>query len=471
LYQLQPWRGIRQDWSAENRHEGRPVHLKYRRTCRACGSSALTPVTNLGEQYLQGSFVKPGKARPPSRRIPLTLVRCDPMRDEHACGLLQLSHSTPSRVLYAGYWYRSGTNMTMREHLTTIATEATNLVRRSHARVLDIGSNDGTLLNAYPETYFRVGIDPSDIAQESAGAGLTIVQDLFPSPKLRSRVGAEPFDIITSIAMFYDVEDPIAFVSEVKKLLSERGVWIFEVSYMPMMLEKNAYDTICHEHLEYYSLGVIEYILEQAGMRVVSASLNTINGGSIRCIATHPENDLGSSADGMNRLEELRLREFELELDTDRPYQAFQQRIDAHREELRALLRVIRQSGERIHVYGASTKGNVLLQWCGIDNSMIECAADRNEAKHGARTLGTDIPIVSEAESRAMNPDYYLVLPWHFREEFLERERETLERGVKMIFPLPTIEVVSRETLTSKDTPRSDGDRLAIPTVERARTP
>jgi cyclopropane fatty-acyl-phospholipid synthase-like methyltransferase len=369
--------------------------------------------------------VKPGKASPPIRRIPLTVVRCDPTRDEHACGLLQLSHSTPPEVLYAAYWYRSGTNNTMRQHLASIASEAADLIHNDHARALDIGSNDGTLLKAYPKTYRRVGIDPSDIARESGNEGLTVVQDLFPSAELRARAGDEPFDIITSIAMFYDVEDPVAFVSEVKKLLSDTGIWVFEVAYMPTMLEQNAYDTICHEHLEYYSLGVLEYILDRAGMRVFGATLNSINGGSIRCLATHRENYATYTAARTHQLDELRQREFELELDTDRPYRAFQDRIE-------------------LHVYGASTKGNVLLQWCGIDHSIIDCAADRNEEKHGARTLGTDIPIVSEAESRAMNPDYYLVLPWHFREEFLEREREALERGVKMIFPLPTIEVVSK---------------------------
>jgi SAM-dependent methyltransferase len=355
-----------------------------------------------------------------------------------------LSHSTPPEVLYASYWYRSGTNNTMRQHLASIAAEAADLVQNDHARVLDIGSNDGTLLRHYPDSYFRVGIDPSDIARESEASDLTIVKDLFPSAGLSARVGDEPFDIITSIAMFYDVEDPVSFVSEVKKLLARTGIWVFEVASMPTMLEQNAYDTICHEHLEYYSLGVLEYILDRAGMRVFGASLNGINGGSVRCLATHRENYATNTETWTRQLDELRMREFELELDTDRPYRAFQDRIELHREELRALLRVIKQAGERIHVYGASTKGNVLLQWCGIDNSVIDCAADRNEEKHGARTLGTDIPIVSEAESRAMNPDYYLVLPWHFREEFLERERETLEGGVKMIFPLPAIEVVSK---------------------------
>jgi SAM-dependent methyltransferase len=411
-----------------------------------CGSPALTPVTDLGEQYLQGSFVKPGKPYPPSRRIPLTLVRCDPTLDEHACGLLQLLHSTPPRVLYSGYWYRSGTNRTMREHLGEIASESAGLIQKPGARVLDIGSNDGTLLRAYPDSYRRVGIDPSDIAKETV-ADFTVVQDLFPSAELATIAKGDLFDIVTSIAMFYDVEDPIRFVSEVKNLLAPTGVWVFEVAYMPTMLAQNAYDTICHEHLEYYSLSVLEYIMERAGMRVFGASLNSINGGSIRCLATHNDNYAPYTAEDSRQLDELRHREFELELDTSRPYHAFQDRVESHREELRALLRVVKKSGETIHIYGASTKGNVLLQWCGIDNTIIDCAADRNEEKHGARTLGTDIPIVSEEESRNMKPDYYLVLPWHFRDEFLERERETLERGVKMIFPLPTIEVVSADML------------------------
>jgi hypothetical protein len=206
----------------------------------------------------------------------------------------------------------------------------------------------------------------------------------------------------------------------------------------------NAYDTICHEHLEYYSLAVLEFILKQAGMRIFRAEPNAINGGSIRCFAAHGRHfglDRQEYAEGLRALRE---QEFDLGLDTDRPYRDFQDRINAHRDELRALLRKLKQEGKRIHIYGASTKGNTILQWCGIDNNIIDCAADRNPDKHGARTLGTDIPIVSEAESRAMKPDYYLVLPWHFRDEFLEREREALARGVGMIFPLPTIEIVTQ---------------------------
>ncbi len=417
------------------------MHLTHRKTCRACGSAALTPVINLGDQHLQGSFVKPGKEDPPTRRIPTSLVRCDPMRDEHACGLLQMEYTVPPEVLYSAYWYRSGTNETMRNHLRSITEQAAALVERPRARVLDIGCNDGTLLRFYPEDYVRMGIDPSDIAKEITG-DITVVQDLFPSAELTERSGGEPFDIVTSIAMFYDLEDPIAFTRAVKDVVAPNGIWIFEMSYMPLMLEMTSYDTICHEHLEYYSLATVEHILSQAGLKVFNTELNSINGGSIRCFATHQENFGFRRSQFQQNIVALRQSEFDMALDTDEPYKHFQDRINVHREALNSLLRKLKRDGKRIHVYGASTKGNTILQWCGIDHRLIDVAAERNPDKYGAHTLGTDIPIVSEEESRAMNPDFYLVLPWHFRDEFLRRERAMLERGVGMIFPLPTVEIV-----------------------------
>lgn len=416
------------------------MHLVYRQTCRVCGSSQLTPVLDLGPQHLQGSFVKEGKELPPLRRVPLKLVRCDVTKNEQACGLLQLSHSTPTEILYGAYWYRSGTNNTMRSHLAGIARQCAAFVGREGGRALDIGCNDGTLLEAYPESWQRFGVDPSDVAHE-VGGDITVVQGLFPSARVSQIAAEAPFDVITSIAMFYDLEDPVAFVREVKRCLAPTGVWVFEMSYMPTMLEMNSYDTICHEHLEYYSLAVLEFIAEKAGMKIFDAELNSINGGSIRCFATHVENYAFKDREPSRQLSALRVKEFEIELDTPKPYRDFQDRIEAHRDELRDQLRRLRQDGKTIHIYGASTKGNTILQFCGIDNAMVVCAADRNPEKHGARTLGTDIPIVSEEESRRMKPDYYLVLPWHFRDEFVERERATIEAGTGMIFPLPTIEI------------------------------
>jgi SAM-dependent methyltransferase len=417
------------------------MHLIHRQTCRVCGSAALTKVIDLGDQYLQGSFIKPGKEEPPMRKIPLVLMRCDPTKDENACGLLQMLHTVPPEVLYSAYWYRSGTNKTMHNHLQGIAEEAAILVNKKDAKVLDIGCNDGTLLSYYPEGFKKFGIDPSDVALDIKG-DVKVIQGLFPSEELRKASEGEKFDIITSIAMFYDLEDPVSFVKNIKQQLSSEGLWIFEMSYMPSMLKMNSYDTICHEHLEYYSLAVIEYILKQADMKIVKASLNDINGGSIRCYATHTSNFGYSKPEFIQGLQVLRQEEFDMELDTDKPYKNFQSRIDSHKAELSELLKQLKKQGKKIHVYGASTKGNTILQWCEIDSFIIDYAADRNPDKDGARTLGTDIPIISEAESRSMKPDYYLVLPWHFKEEFLAREQEILQGGTGMIFPLPTISVV-----------------------------
>jgi len=420
------------------------MHLIRRRTCRVCGSAALTPVIDLGRQHLQGSFVKPGKELPPMRKIDTVLVRCDPMRDEQACGLLQMTHTVPPEVLYSAYWYRSGTNATMRGHLRGIADSAASIMDKREAVVLDIGCNDGTLLSCYPDGYEKFGIDPSDVATE-VDKTITVIQDMFPSEELKTALCDRTCDIVTSIAMFYDLEDPIGFARSIKEILGPDGIWILEMSYMPKMLQMNSYDTICHEHLEYYSLAVVEHILKHAGMKVFDAVTNDINGGSIRCYATHDDTFRYKNATYAQNIKALRQHEFDMELDTDRPYKDFQDRIEAHRDELTALLMSLKKQGKRVHLYGASTKGNTILQWCGIDHRIIDCAAERNPDKYGATTLGTDIPIVSEADSRAMKPDYYLVLPWHFREEFLVREKETLRSGVGFIFPLPEIEIIESD--------------------------
>ena len=419
------------------------MHLVYRSTCRVCGSSALTKVIDLGEQYLQGSFVKSGKELPPMRKIPTSLVRCDPTKDEKACGLLQMPHSVPPEILYSVYWYRSGTNQTMHNHLKEVAEEASRSLNKVSARVLDIGCNDGTLLNYYPRKYIKFGIDPSDLVLEVRG-DIKIIRDFFPSEKLLKEIKDIRFDIISSIAMFYDLEDPIDFIRQVKAILAEHGLWVFEMSYMPSMLKLNSYDTICHEHLEYYSLAVIEYILKKAQMKLVKAELNSINGGSVRCYATHVDNFKYDNKESCFSIAALRREEFDLELDTDKPYRDFQERIESNRKELMMLLKNLKQKGKKIHIYGASTKGNTILQWCGIDQAIIDFAAERNADKYGAKTPGTDIPIISEAESRAMNPDYYLVLPWHFKEEFLLREKELINQGTGMIFPLPFVEIIKR---------------------------
>jgi hypothetical protein len=420
------------------------VHLTYRQTCRVCGSPHLKPVIDLGYQFLQGSFVKPGMAMPPLRKLPMELVRCDVTQNENGCGLVQMRHSVPPTVMYSNYWYRSGTNATMRNHLKGIAQSAMSIVGNSGLTVLDIGCNDGTLLNSYPQEFPRFGVDPSDIAR-TIPPPATIVSTVFPSQQALDTFGDTKFDIVTSIAMFYDLEDPVGFSRTIEGILKPKGLWIFEMSYLPMMLDTNSFDTVCHEHLEFYHLAALEFILKKAGLRLCRHSFNDINGGSIRCYVTKAENFSFDTPEESDFLRQTRLAEFDRALDTDKPYIAFQARVDQVRDNIQTLLRNIRAEGKTVHIYGASTKGNTLLQWCGIDRSLVECAADRNEDKHGSFTLGTNIPIISEADSRAMMPDYYLVLPWHFKAEFIERERATILAGTKMIFPLPEVTVIGPE--------------------------
>jgi hypothetical protein len=422
------------------------MHILHKQRCRVCGGANLAPVIDLGEQFLQGSFVKPPMQNPPTRKVPTQLVRCDVSRDENACGLLQLAHSIPPEILYANYWYKSGTNETMRHHLAEIAHSALKIVKSRQNRVLDIGCNDGTLLSSIPESFERWGIDPSDIAREIK-APIRIINTAFPSGKASHLLRALKFDLITSVAMFYDLEDPVAFASGIQALLDDEGIWVLEMSYMPLMLAMNSFDTVCHEHLEYYSLSVLQTIMARADLRIFQVSLNWINGGSIRCYVCKSDcfaHDTPGSAELIRRLQ---VNEFQMQLDTNAPYQAFQIRIEELREEMTALLARIHGEGKTIHIYGASTKGNVLLQWYGIDSYKVPYAADRNQDKVGAMTLGTNIRIISEADSRRLRPDYYLVLPWHFKKEFLERERATIVGGTRMIFPLPEITIVDASNL------------------------
>jgi SAM-dependent methyltransferase len=422
------------------------MHLIYRKTCRVCGSSSLTPVINLGSQYLQGSFVKAGHEPPPIRKIECKLVRCNPELDENACGLLQMEKTVPAEILYASYGYKSGVNNTMKLHLDALAFDLQGMVLQNRPKlILDIGANDGTLLGYFARGASNdlYGIDPSDVACEAAVnvPSAKIVQGLYPHGALRVYTGGKKFNIITAIAMFYDLEKPLDFVRAVKEDLNYGGIFCFEMSYMPAMLEMNSYDTIVHEHLEFYSLAVIERILSMSGMKLVRVCFNDINGGSIRCFATHVDCFDYENKQWQQEIRTARKREFDLKLDTNDPYKDFQTRVIALVDKLHGLLLNLKREGKKIHVYGASTKGNVILQFAGIDSLLIDAAADRNPDKWGGKTLGTYIPIISEEESRKMKPDVYLSLIWHFKKEIIEREAEFLARGGKFVFPLPQVEV------------------------------
>jgi hypothetical protein len=399
------------------------------------GSTDLVPVLELGTQYLTGVF--PRSPTEELTRGPIELVLCP------KGGLLQLRHSYDSSEMYGdNYGYRSGLNQSMVAHLQAKAAKLEALVRPGAGDVvLDIGSNDGTLLRSYRDVGQTLGgIDPTAAKfREFYPPHIRLVTDFFSPDAFRAIYGDAKAKLITSIAMFYDLEEPLAFVQAISDVLAPDGVWHFEQSYMPSMLETNAYDTICHEHLEYYGLRQIKWMTDRADLEIIDVELNQVNGGSFSVTVgkrgtPYPRNHA--------MVEQLLKRESDMRLDTPEAYAPFREAVFRHREELPALVRRLREEGKTVFGYGASTKGNVLLQFCGFTSEDLECIADVNPDKHGAFTPGTNIPIVSEAEARARNPDYFLVLPWHFRENLIAREREFLARGGKMIFPLPAIEIV-----------------------------
>jgi hypothetical protein len=420
--------------------------LVTRNTCRICESNALTPVLSLGEQCIGGAFTGPDGKPPVRRKVPLDLVRCDPARDQNACGLVQLRHSVPPKVLYHSYWYRSGINQTMRDNLAGIARAAEELVGLQPGDVVvDIGCNDGTLLKSYRATGIRLlGFDPAtNIVEYARANGVPAVNDFFSAARYRSEYPEQKAKVVTSIAMFYDLEKPHAFVADVKSVLHEEGIWVLELSYMPTMLRMNSFDTVCHEHLEYYALAPMERLLGEHDLEVVDVALNDINGGSFRLFVGHAGRR-SASPEARARLQELRLQEFESALDTDAPYAEFRKHIRKIRNDLRSFLMKAKRQKKLVHGYGASTKGNTTLQFCGISPALVPAIADRNPDKWGSMTVGTQIPIIPEEESRKRRPDYYLVLPWHFIAEFKKRESDFLARGGKFLLPLPSVQVVGR---------------------------
>jgi hypothetical protein len=340
------------------------------------------------------------------------------------------------------YGYRSGLNQSMVDHLTHKIAYLERLVQpRSGDTVLDIGSNDCTTLKAYSTPGLkRLGIDPTAKKfAEFYPPEIRFVPDFFSAAAYRS-LTEKPAKIVTSIAMFYDLESPIKFVQEIEQALAEDGVWHFEQSYMPSMLRLNSYDTICHEHIEYYSLSVVKRILDAANLRLVDVVMNNINGGSFAVTAAKKSNTSLKANDAV--INWLLDQEERMGLSSPRPYRDFEERVYRHRDDLGRLIRALVADGKKIIGYGASTKGNVMLQFCGLTTNEIPCIAEVNAEKFGRVTPGTHIPIISEAEARAMKPDYFLVLPWHFKDGILRREKEYLANGGKFIFPFPEIEII-----------------------------
>jgi SAM-dependent methyltransferase len=404
---------------------------------------------SLGELYVS-DFIKQDTETTIQNYIPSDAKKYELklMLDEET-GAVRLEKPAPMNTMYGKYWYRSGINATMKNELSSIVDSITKLVPLKENDIwLDIACNDGTLLSYVPKNIICVGIDPADdsFKKESEKHADIIVQDYFsqaawPYGLLKAKV-------VTCIAMFYDLDDPNPFLKDVYDVMDDNGLFVLQLSYTPLMIHQVAFDNICHEHIYYYSLFNMMKLLDKNGFEVVDCQLNDVNGGSFRLyvvkntfkkenFATQPYRDVCDF-----RIASLIGLEMIQNISEPETWLKFKQNIDSLKNQVVSFIKEEKSKGKRIWGYGASTKGNTLLQYFGLDNSLIDGIAERSTYKWGLKTIGTDIPIYSENEMRKAQPDYLLVLPWHFVEEFKKREDDYLKAGGKFIVPCPKFEVV-----------------------------
>ena len=404
--------------------------------CRICGSNNLKSLFNMGNLAHAGIFNQSGIV---SKDI-IEVVVCS---ESEGCGLVQLAHEFDPNVMYGShYGYRSGLNQMMVDHLKTVATSVKLHRNNKSPRnlvVLDIGSNDGTLLKHFNEIYGQgvklIGIDPS--SNKFAKFYLEQVirsNDFFSAETFLKLSNGACADIITSIAMFYDLPEPQSTVNEIASILAEDGLWVVEQSYLPLMLSSNSFDTICHEHTEYYMTKQFEWMCDRAGLCIVDMELNQANGGSFRLYIKKKKEDNHKSDKLIQYLNIEKL----ISNDMIHQFSNFKNRIDINKAKLFEYITELKNNGNEICGLGASTKGNILLQFYQLDYKDIAAVAEVNDDKFGMRTPDTKIQIIDQ-DSAIEKYNYFLVLPWHFRENFLKNRKF---QGKTLIFPLPEFEVI-----------------------------
>lgn len=421
-------------------------NTKYRTiiNCRVCGSEQLTTILSLGDLYVSDFLDTPDKTK--GIKAPLELLLCN--EKDGGCGLLQLKHTVSNEAMYRNYWYRSGINKTMTDELNSIAEKAASIANlKAQDYVIDIGANDGTLLRGYKESKLNtIGFEPAlNLASYNEQGTTKIIADFFSHHAWRKEYGEKKAKVITAIGMFYDLDDPNSFVDDITKCLDDEGLLVIQMMYLPSFIERNAFDGICHEHLEYYSLGSLENLLKRHGLEVFDIEMREhINEGSVRFYIK--KKSKGTTLAVLNgatdRVLALRSKELSLGLGDKQVYEALVERIIEAKNKVVAFIKQELANGKKVHGYAASTKGNTTLQFYELTPSLIEAIADRNPNKFGKFTSGTLIPVISEEKSRAQKPDYYLILAWHFLPEFMTRESEYLRNGGKFIVPMPEFKVI-----------------------------
>ncbi len=415
-----------------------PAIYKELRSCRVCQSPELAEVMDFGQQYLASVFVRNNGDHPLARiKVPLTVVLCN------SCKLLQLGQTVERDLLFTAYHYRSHTNPMMRQQLKDVVVDTMKKAPlRSGDYVLDVGCNDCTMLSYFPQQYHRIGIDPAgNIDWSNLDPSITAINGYFCKETALGASRGASYRVVNSIAMLYSVEDLNQFATQVKSILAPDGVWCVQVSYLPATLQSLSFYDVCHEHLYYFCLATLEALMRRNGLKIVAASLNEVNGGSLRVFATHEENHNVSKPDHCALAEE----EAKLKLAEQDTYRSFFDKVCALKGKVRAYIQKERENGNRVIGLGASTKGNVLLQFFGIDKELLPYISERNPEKVSLRTLGTDIELISEERARELNPSCMLVLIWFFRQEIIQREHPYLQAGGKLLFPMPYCHLVSKD--------------------------
>ena len=393
--------------------------IKQIEECRSCGNKELTTVFDIGDLKINAFVEEPnldvGSA-------PLALVHCN------ECDLVQLTHTVREEDLYKNYWYLSRLNKKIVDNLESITVDASYEVElHDNDIVVDIGANDGTLLSFYPDNVTRVGIDPAqNIHSELEDNCDIMIGDFFNQKNWEEKMGKQKAKIVTTVAMFYDLDNPNSFVQDIKRILDESGVWVCQLMTARPMLDTNDLGNVIHEHLEYYSYKALVNLLERNGLEIYQVRENDINGGSYQLYIQHLNE--GSC-------------EYEENCSVDR-YADWKINIDKNRDETMNFLRSEVEDGKKVYIMGASTKGNTIMQYYGLDSDVISGAAEIHPDKIGKYLVGSSIPIVHEDEAKE-KADYFLVFPFHFKELFVTRIlKDWIKDGGKLVFCTPEFEVV-----------------------------
>ena len=393
----------------------------------------------MGKQYLSPTFIESNeKSNLKDIVTPLTLVLCSKKKNKNSCGHLQLLEEVEADLLYREYFYRSSTNDTMKIDLRDVVEKSLSVAKpEEQDLIMDIGSNDNTLLNFYDKKYSLVGFEPAkNINHIDEGKNITVINDYFNKIAFEKKFNKKA-KIITSCAMFYDLPDPPKFVSDIREILHADGVWCVQISYLMLMIKNINFYDICHEHLSYYSLETFEVLMEQNGLKVFDAELNEVNGGSIRLYVCKQENQNLQNEDNTKRLKNIREEEKKYNLSSEETFLEYQRIIDNLKNKTNLYIDNILNKGGKVIALGASTKGNILLQHFELGKDKIPFISERNPDKVGLKCVGTDIELISEEHAHSLKPNSMIVLPWYFKNEIVKREKNYIENGGELFFPMP----------------------------------